>query len=110
MKNDRIQDKSKRMAVVVAKEVANIVFRTVQESQVKFREVNYVEACKYIALTSKEQECRIGPLKRVLPQRRYTNGAIPGVTGEDPQGLDSDLPRKEDNCGKDITHCSPGYF
>ena len=43
-----------------------------------------MEACKYIALTSTEQECRLGPLKRVLPQRRKVNGTRPGITGEDP--------------------------
>jgi hypothetical protein len=57
-----IQDKSKRMVVVGADvealfpsleavEVANIVFRAVQESQVEFKGVDYMEACKYIALT-----------------------------------------------------------
>ena len=73
-----IQDQSKRMVVVGADvealypsleaiEVANIVFRAVQESEVYFEGVDFMEACKYIALTSTEQECRIGPLRRVLP-------------------------------------------
>ena len=37
-----------------------------------------------IALTSSEQECRLGPLKRVLPVRSSKNGTRPGITGEDP--------------------------
>jgi hypothetical protein len=45
-----------------------------------------MEACKYIALTSTEQECRIGPLRRVLPIRRHTNGGRQGISGEDPLG------------------------
>ena len=35
-----------------AVEVANIVIRAVQESKVEFKGVDYMEACKYIALTS----------------------------------------------------------
>ena len=72
-----------------AVEVANIVFRAVHESQVEFKGVDYMEACKYIALTSTEQQCRIGPLRRILPQRRHTNGTRPGITGEDPLGPES---------------------
>ena len=41
-----------------------------------------------IALTSSEQECRLGPLRRVLPVRRYKNGSRPGISGEDPLGPD----------------------
>ena len=69
--NHLVQDKSQRMVVVGADvealypsleaiEVANIVFRTVQENEVEFEGIDYMEACKYIALTSTEQECRIG--------------------------------------------------
>ena len=42
-----------------------------------------------IALTSIEQECRLGPLRKVLPKRRYTSGTRPGITGADPLGPDS---------------------
>ena len=42
-----------------------------------------------IALTSIEQECRLGPLRKVLPKRRYTSGTRPGITGADPLGRDS---------------------
>ena len=66
--------------------MANIVFRAVQESDVEFEGIDYMEACKYIALTSTLQECRIGPLRRVLPVRRHTNGGRPGITGEDSLG------------------------
>ena len=48
-----------------------------------------MEACKYIALTSTVQECRMGPLRRVLPRRRHSPGSRPGITGEDPLAKDS---------------------
>ena len=48
------------------------------------------EACKYIALTSSEQECRMGPLRRILPRRRHSPGSRPGITGEDPMSKDQD--------------------
>ena len=59
------------------------------ETDVKIRGVDFLEACRLIALTSTEQECRLGPLKRVLPRRRYVNGTRPGITGEDPLGPDT---------------------
>ena len=36
-----------------------------------------------------EQECRISPLRRVLPKRRGKTGTRPGITGEDPMGPES---------------------
>ena len=42
-----------------------------------------------IALTSSEQECRLGPLKSVLPVRRSNKGTRPGITGEDPLSADT---------------------
>ena len=56
------------------------------ESKVKFKGVNYQEGARYIALTSTEQECRLGPLRRVLPWRRFVHGTRPGVTGAGPAG------------------------
>ena len=59
------------------------------ESEVKFVGMDYLEAARMIALTSSEQECRLGPLMRVLPRRRSKNGTRPGITGEDPLSGDS---------------------
>jgi hypothetical protein len=88
LNNNLIQDKGNRIQVigadVEAVEVAEIVYTAMMETKVKFDNVEWLEACKYIALTSTEQECRLGPLKRVLPQRRKVNGTRPGITGEDP--------------------------
>ena len=98
--NSLIQDKSRKIQIVGsdveslypsldAIEVAQIVYKCIMETEVKFRGVDYQEACRLIALTSSEQECRLGPLRRVLPVRRYVHGSRPGVTGEDPLGPDS---------------------
>ena len=57
--------------------MAQIVYKAVMETEVKFVGVDLQEACRMIALTSSEQECRLGPLKRVLPVRRYNNGTRP---------------------------------
>ena len=56
------------------------------ETDIKFAGVNYQEGCRYIALTSMAQECRLGPLRRVLPTRRFSSGTRPGVTGAGPTG------------------------
>ena len=70
-------------------EIAEIVYNAVLNTNISFENINWMEGCKYIALTSTEQECRIGPLKRVLPTRRSVNGTRPGITGEDPLGKES---------------------
>jgi hypothetical protein len=48
-----------------------------------------MEGAKNIALNSTAQECRVSPLKRILPTRRHNNGTHPGITGEDPMGPNS---------------------
>ena len=69
-----------------AVEVAQIVYNAIMKTEVMFKGINYQEACRMIALTSSEQECRLGPLRRVLPIRRYDHGTRPGISGEDPLG------------------------
>ena len=98
--NRLVQDKGVKIQVVgsdvaalypslEAVEVAQIIYNAIMESDVKFSGINYQEACRMIALTSSEQECRLGPLRRVLPRRRYNHGSRPGITGEDPLGPDT---------------------
>ena len=95
--NDLIQDRGAKLQIVgsdvaalypslEAVEVAKIVYNAIMETDVKFSGVNYTEACRLIALTSTEQECRMGQLRRVLPRRRSNKGTRPGITGEDPLG------------------------
>ena len=94
MENKYIQDRGRKIQVVgsdvaalypslEALEVTRIVYNAVMDSDVKFDSMIFTEACRIIALTSSEQECRLGPLKRVLPVRRYASGTRPGISGED---------------------------
>ena len=100
VENKYIQDRGRKIQVVgsdvaalypslEAIEVARIVYNAVLETEVKFAGINFTEACRMIALTSSEQECRLGPLKRVLPVRRSNKGTRPGITGEDPLSADT---------------------
>ena len=68
--------------------VAEIVFNAIMETKVGFEGVNYQEGARYIVLNCTEQECRLGPLGRVLPRRRFVNGTRPGVTGAGPMGAE----------------------
>ena len=99
--NKFVQDRAEKIQIIgsdvaalypslEAIEVARIVYNAVMESEVKFEGMNYTEAARMIALTSSDQECRLGPLRRVLPRRRSNHGTRPGITGEDPMSGDSD--------------------
>ena len=68
-------------------------------TKVKFDGIYYQEACKYIALTSTEQQYRMGPLKRILSGRRHKNGTRPGIKGEDPLSLESG---SQDQCTMEV--------
>ena len=92
-----IQDRSSRMVVCGADvealypslsdiQVAEIIYQAIMETEVGFDGVDYMEGCKYVAMNSTAQECRLSPLRRILPRRRHHNGVWPGVTGEDPMG------------------------
>ena len=92
-----VQDRSATMHIIRAEvealypsleaiQVADIVYKAVMETEIEFKNINYQDGVQYIALTSTAQECRIGPLKRVLPRRRHVNGVRPGVTGTGPVG------------------------
>ena len=54
--------------------VAEIIFNAIMETKVGFDGVNYQEGASYIVLNCTEQECRTGPLGRVLPWRKFGNG------------------------------------
>ena len=70
--NKMVQDKGNRVQVIGADveqlypslhavEVAEIVYKAMMDTEVKFDNVEWLEAFKYIALTSTAQECRLGP-------------------------------------------------
>ena len=73
---DRCQDERGRgqrggpVPSLEAIQVADIVYKAVMDTEVEFKNINYQEGVRYIALTSTAQECRLGPLRRVLPRRR----------------------------------------
>ena len=58
----------------------------VQESNISWSNLDYLEGCRYIALNWSEQACRSSKLRRVLPYRRKNKGSRPGLRGELPQG------------------------
>jgi hypothetical protein len=83
--NNLVQDNGSKIVIIGADvdalylslegvQVAEIIYRAVMETTLEFKGVNYQEGCRYIALTSTAQECRLGPLKRVLPIRRHKPG------------------------------------
>ena len=85
VENTYVQDKSCKIQIVgsdvealypslEALEVVEIIYNAVMETKVKFDNIDWLEAWKYIALISSEQECRLGPLRRVLPKRRHVQG------------------------------------
>ena len=96
---EKIQDRGKPMLIVgsdvealypslEAAQVAELVYKAIMKSQVKFENVDYREAVRYIAMNWDEQTCRTSLLARVLPRRRSKQGVRPGVTGVGPMGPD----------------------
>ena len=59
-----------------------------RKSKIKWENIDYVEAVRYIALNWDEVKCKTSSLRRILPVRRFTNGSRPGVTGVGPTGPD----------------------
>ena len=72
-----------------ADRVAKIIYEAILNSKVTWQNVDYLEACRYIALNWSAEECRKNKLRRVLPTRRGKTGVRPGVRGEGPMGLDT---------------------
>ena len=66
--------------------VVGAVSRAVLRSGIKWEELDYIEMARYVALNRSEQHCRSGPLRRILPWRRKSQGCRPGVTGVGPMG------------------------
>jgi hypothetical protein len=78
VQNKLVQDKSTNQVVVRSDVEAlcpslqdtKVVFNAIMDTKVGFEGVNYQEGARYIVLNCTEQECRPGPLGRVLPRRR----------------------------------------
>ena len=56
------------------------------KSSITWLNVDYMEACRYIALNWSADECRRSRLRRILPTRRGRTGVRPGMRGEGPMG------------------------
>ena len=95
--SDMVQDRSKPMVIIgadvdalypslEADEVAAVCYQSVMDSEVSYEGVDYLEAVRYLALNMTEQECRLSPLRRVIPYRRGKTGTRPGITGSGPMG------------------------
>ena len=91
-----IQDQSAPM-VVIGTDVINLypsldigqvveeVREAILDTGIKFEDVDYLEAARYVALNWSESQCIRSGLRRILPRRRYTTGSRPGLTGQGPQ-------------------------
>ena len=58
----------------------------VLKSRMIFKEVDYQEAARYLALNWDADKCRRSRLKRVLLIRRGKRGTMPGLRGSGPRG------------------------
>ena len=66
--------------------VVGIIREAVIKSKVKWEEIDFLEAARYVALNWSAEKCKASKLGRILPHRRYTGGTRPGLTGCGPQG------------------------
>ena len=68
--------------------VAQNMKEAVLSSPVRWAEIDYLEATRYIALNWTDEQCQKSNLRRVLPRRRGKTGTRPGMRGEGPRGLE----------------------
>ena len=66
--------------------VCQEVLLGIRQADIKWEEIDYIEATRYICLNWSAEECRKSCLSRVLPRRRGKKGTIPGVRGAGPRG------------------------
>ena len=66
--------------------VVDMIGEEIQRTQVKWTNVAWLEAARYLALNWNEKQCRESPLRRILPWRRKNRGTRPGITGTGPLG------------------------
>lgn len=61
--------------------VAKLVYEAILKSEMKWENIDFMEACRYIALNWSEEQCIKSSLRKVLPTRRGRTGVKPGVRG-----------------------------
>ena len=58
-----------------AVQLAEIIYKAIQETYMGFGGINYLEGAKYITMNSAAQECMISPQWRILPVRSSNMGS-----------------------------------
>ena len=58
--------------------VSRIVYKAIMKTNVKWANVDYLEAARYLALNWSAERCKTNTLRRILPVRRGTRGVRPG--------------------------------
>ena len=92
-----LQDYTKPMVIIgsdvvslypsmVIDKVVVMVQQGILKSGVKWEDVDYLEAVRYLALNMTAKECQESNLRRCLPTRRRRGGTRPGVKGAGPKG------------------------
>ena len=66
--------------------VVKNVKEAVRMSGTTWREIDYLEGARYLALNWSAEECRRSKLSRILPRRRKKGGSRPTVRGQGPKG------------------------
>ena len=56
------------------KEVARLIEKAVMESKIIWKDLDYQEGARWLALNYSEEWCRASSLSRVLPRRRKSKG------------------------------------
>ena len=67
-------------------QVAKIVEQAVLESNILWKDLDYLEGARFIALNKSEEWCRQSSLSKILPRRRSKTGTRPSVRGKGPMG------------------------
>ena len=56
-------------------EVSKRMKEAILESEMKWEDIDYMEAARYVALNWDEEKCRKSKLRKILPRRRGKTGA-----------------------------------
>ena len=75
-------------------EVGIICYDAVMASNIRFQNINYMIAAKYIAINLSEAEPRLSPLYPVLPRRTSRQGVRPGVTSDPEKSTNWSYPKE----------------
>ena len=86
-----------------AQETARVVREEVTNMDFNMDQFNWQEMARYLALTSDPFQHKRWGVKDLIPDRRFTKGRSPGITGEGPLGKEEgDLGEKDKWIFKDV--------